>query len=193
MSALRSFARSLGSRRKTLKRLLIVLGVNAVVFVAVTYRLGNKQQRLASELAELDEQVDQKRAELETLSAQAERASTNAEIVSEFWSDTVRSRAPGLTEAWDEIDKLASETHVVRGRTSYNRELLEVGLEHVEAKMPVEGTYFDLVRFINRLERSDRFFLVEEVKLSKRAQEEATLQLDCSLSFYLRPDAAVGD
>jgi hypothetical protein len=112
--------------------------------------------------------------------------------VGQFWSETVRSRAPGLTEAWDEIDHLASETHVVRGRTGYDRELLDVGLEHVEATMPVEGNYFDLVRFINRLERSDRFFLVEEVRLSKREQEDATIRLDCSLSFYLKPNAAEG-
>ena len=112
--------------------------------------------------------------------------------MSRFWDETVRARAPGLTEAWDELDHLASETNVSRGRTGYDRELLDVGLEHVEAKMPVEGNYFDLVRFINRLERSDRFFIVEGVKLSKREAEDATIRLDCSLSFYLKPDAAAG-
>lgn len=193
MNRLRGFVESLGNRRRGFKRLAIVLAVNAVVFVAVTYRLGNKQERLSGELERLSFQLEQKRQELESVSARAERAETNARLVEKFWEETVQSRAPGLTEAWNEIDRLASETGVVRGRTGYDRELLDVGLEQVQATMPVEGDYFDLVRFINRLERSDRFFLVQQVQLTRREADASTIHLDCNLAFYLKPLGTGGD
>ena len=100
--------------------------------------------------------------------------------------DTVElgSTASGATV---HMDRLASEANVVRGRTGYDREILDVGLERIKATMPVEGSYFDLVRFINHLERSERFFLVEGVRLSQRESDDQAVELECSIAFYLRP------
>jgi hypothetical protein len=170
---------------------LAVLLVNGVVFAGVTRRLANKQQRLAVELERLRAELGEKEVELRVLSESEARAAGNAEAVRRFWNDVVQERAPGLTEAWDEIDRLASETNVSRGRTGYDRELFDVGLEQIKATMPVEGDYFDLVRFINRLERSERFFLVEQIGLAQRETGKATIQLDCSIAFFLKAGTRV--
>lgn len=187
MRFLRSFLESLAKRRKAFQRLGILVLVNAIVFVAVTYRLANKQERLAARRAELGFELEQKQRELTSVSNDATRAARNAEAVTRFWGDIVKPRAPGLTEAWDEIDRLAGQTNVSRGRTSYSREILDVGLEEIRANMPVEGNYFDLVRFINRLERSERFFLVDEITISQRESGDL-IRLDCSIAFYLKPE-----
>lgn len=191
MSRFRAFVENLKKRRKGFVRLAILLGVNAVVFAAVTYRLANKQELLAVQQDRLTAELEEKIRQLERLRQAEARVVDNAAIVEDFWAETVKSRAPGLTEAWEEIDRLAKETNVTKGRTGYDRDLLDVGLEQIKATMPVEGRYFDLVRFINRLERSERFFLVEEVRLSQRESSDATIRLDCSISFYLKapPDA----
>jgi hypothetical protein len=187
MSELRAFLEGLLKRRKGFLWLLAVLLLNGALFAGVTHRLANKQDRLAAELERLQAELEGKREELRALSESEERASRNAEAVRRFWDDVVPERVPGLTEAWDEIDRLASETNVTRGRTGYDREILDVGLERIKATMPVEGDYFDLVRFINRLERSERFFLVEQIALSQRETDRTTLQLDCSIEFFLKP------
>jgi hypothetical protein len=189
VSSFRAFLESLKKRRKGFLRLLLLLAVNAAVFGGVTYRLANKQDRLSADLERLSFELEQKNRELERLSVAEARVAGNAAAVSTFWDDIVQPRVPGLTEAWDEIDRLAEETNVLRGRTGYERELLEVGLEQIKATMPVEGDYFDLVRFINRLERSERFFLVERVRLSQRDSDDRTIRLDCSISFYLKTPA----
>lgn len=186
MSELRAFIEGLLKRRKGFLRLLAIVLLNAAVFAGVTHRLANKQERLAVELERLGAELEEKKKELQTLSASEARAVGNAEAVRRFWNEVVQERAPGLTEAWDEIDRLASESNVTRGRTGYDREILDVGLEQIKATMPVEGDYFDLVRFINRLERSERFFLVEQIALSQREMGEATIQLDCSIAFFLK-------
>jgi hypothetical protein len=189
VSSFRAFLESLKKRRKGFLRLFVLLLVNAAVFGAVTYRLANKQDRLNADLKRLSSELEQKNRELEGLSGAEARAASNAAAVAEFWDEVVQPRVPGLTEAWDEIDRLAEETNVLRGRTAYERELLDVGLEQIKATMPVEGDYFDLVRFINRLERSDRFFLVEKIRLSQRDTDDTTIRLDCSISFYLKAQA----
>ncbi len=185
----RRLLETLAKRKKAFFRLFALLVVNAVVFVAVTHRLANKQERLARELGRLQLDLSEKKAELEELTAAEARLQRNAAAVSEFWSDVVKPRVPGLTDAWAEIDRLAKDTHVTKGRTGYSRDVLDVGLEEIRAMMPVEGSYFDLVRFINRLERSERFFLVEEIRLSQ-AKDDDTIRLDCEIAFYLRPGEA---
>lgn len=190
MSRFRAFVENLKKRRKGFARLAILMVVNGIVFAAITYRLANKQERLAGQQERLTVELEEKTRELERLRQAEARVDDNAAIVEEFWTETVKSRAPGLTEAWEEIDRLARETNVIKGRTGYDRDLLDVGLEQIKATMPVEGRYFDLVRFINRLERSERFFLVEEVRLSQRESNDATIRLDCSISFYLKVPTA---
>jgi len=191
MSELRALIEGLLKRRRGFLGLLAVLLVNGAVFAGVTHRLANKQERLASELERLRAELGEKQEELRTLSESESLAGRNAEAVRRFWNDVVQERAPGLTDAWDEIDRLASESNVLRGRTGYEREILDVGLEQIKATMPVEGDYFDLVRFINRLERSERFFLVEQITISQRETEDAGIQLDCSIAFFLKAGTRV--
>jgi hypothetical protein len=187
MSWLRSFLDAMQKRRKALLYLLAIFLGNGLVFVGVTHRLATKQERLASERELLTFELQQKKAELDSITLAETRSASNAAAVERFWDQVVKERSPGLTEAWDEIDRLASEANVVRGRTGYDREILDVGLERIKATMPVEGSYFDLVRFINHLERSERFFLVEGVRLSQRESDDQAVELECSIAFYLRP------
>lgn len=190
MSWFASFVEKLKERRRGFIRLLVLALINVAVFAGVTYRLANKQELLIVDEVRLTAELTETIERRENLSVAWDRASTNASTVSRFWNETVRSRVPGLTEAWEEIDRLANDSGVVKGRIGYNRDVLDVGLEQIKATMPVEGIYFDLVRFINRLERSERFFLVEEVRLSRRREDESTIRLDCSISFYLKNEPA---
>ncbi|MGH9323710.1 MAG: hypothetical protein ACRD21_03935 [Vicinamibacteria bacterium] len=189
MSELRALIEGLRKRRKAFLWLFVALVANVLVFAGVTSRLANKQDRLAIQREELRAEIEKKKQELRVISESEALVARNAEAVRRFWTDVVQERSPGLTEAWDEIDRLASETSVVRGRTGYERELLDVGLEQIKATMPVEGNYFDLVRFVNRLERSERFFLVEQLAISQRETDVETIQLDCSIAFYLKGGA----
>jgi Tfp pilus assembly protein PilO len=159
--------------------------VNLVVYGAVTYRLATKQERLAQQQASLSEQIATRQGELASLREEQARIERNDAVVAAFWSDVVQPVTPGLTDAIDEIDRLARQSNVERGRTSYSQEELDVGLREIKVSMPLQGSYFDLVRFINVLERSERFFLVREIAL--RDSSEGQLNLRCDLSFFVKP------
>lgn len=175
------------SRRYTWP-LLALLVLNAIVYGAVTHRLATKQGRLTELHESLTQEASAKRQELQALQAQQERLAANEAVADHFWNEVIKPRDPGLTEAMAQIDRLARETRVRRGRTSYKHQELDVGLVQVSASFPVEGDYFDLVRFINRVERAPQFFLVEEIRLGRGAGGAGGLELSCEVSFFLQQD-----
>jgi hypothetical protein len=166
--------------------LVIGLAVNVLVYVALTYRLATKQERLTREYASLTEMVEKESGVLAELETERARLARNDETANGFWSEVVRPRNPGLTEAMAELDRLAAESAVDIGRTSYTYDELDVGLEQVSAGMPLEGDYFDLVRFINSLERSRRFFLIREIGLRPSSTDDAVIGLRCDVLFFLK-------
>jgi Tfp pilus assembly protein PilO len=168
-----------------LRSLLGLALANLVVYGAVTYRLATKQERLAQQQASLSEEIATRQAELAALREEQERIERNDAVAEQFWSDVVQPVTPGLTDALAEIDRLARQSNVERGRTSYSQEVLAVGLREMNVSMPLQGSYFDLIRFINVLERSERFFLVREIALRDAA--EGRLSLRCDVSFFVKP------
>ena len=189
MSQLSVLFQQLKERKKWLFYLLMLSLLNSIVFVFITYRIQNKQQQLGVQEIKLEREFAQKQLDYQSLSKTGARASKNAQAVSQFWTEIVKMRVPGLTDAWAEIDKIAREVNVVKTRTGYSRNVLDIGLEEIKATMPLEGSYFNLVRFINRLERSKRFFLLEGVRLSQSESKDGTIRLDCSILFYLKSEA----
>ena len=172
-----------------LRSLLGLTLANIVVYGAVTYRLATKQERLTQQQASLSEEIATRQTELAALREEQERIERNDAVAEQFWSEVVQPLTPGLTDALAEIDRLARQSNVERGRTSYSQEVLDVGLSEMNVSMPLQGDYFDLIRFINVLERSERFFLVREIALRDAA--EGRLNLRCDVSFFVKqPETA---
>jgi Tfp pilus assembly protein PilO len=170
--------------------ILIGIAVNGAVYLTLTYRLATKQERLASQHSALIDGVAAKQQSLTNLEIESERLSRNEETVLQFWSETVQPKEPGLTEAWAELSQLATDSGLAVGRISFRYDPLDVGLTRVNASMPLEGGYFDLVGFVNRLESSSRFFLVREISLSRGRGDESQIALNCDVSFFIKDDTS---
>ena len=179
-------------KRRYWVSLVVVTLANAVVYGAGTHRLATKQERLTREQAELTELVALRVEELTSFSSERTQIAKNDAAADRFWNEIVRKRDPGLAEAIAEIDRLAGESRVSWDRTSFDYEDLDVGLVEVHANIPLSGSYFDLVGFINRLERSPRFFLVTRLGLKRSSGRDADLDLSCEIAFFLRANEAYG-
>jgi len=187
MAEIRSAPRPFWRKRRFVRGFIGLALANLVVYGAVTYRLATKQERLERQQASLSGEIGARQTELAGLREEQERIQRNDVVVEKFWSEVVQPLTPGLTDALAEIDRLARQSNVERGRTSYSQDVLDVGLREMKVSMPLQGSYFDLVRFINILERSKRFFLVREIAL--RDADEGRLNLRCDVSFFVKPPA----
>jgi hypothetical protein len=80
---------------------------------------------------------------------------------------------------------LGSESGVrVSGEKFTQKEADVEGLDRVEIAAEVSGDYLQLVRFINALERSKLFFIVDDLGLGE--QQGGAVKLQIKLETYLR-------
>ena len=176
--------------RQSRYALPLALGIllNGLAYVGLTYRLATKQERLARQYETLTGEIAAKRIELGKLQEERERMVRNQETADHFWTEVVQPLEPGLTEAIAEIDRLAGDAGLKRDRMSFTYDFLDVGLTEVSAAMPLNGSYFNLVRFLNSLERSPRFFVVKEIGLNRAQDQDKEIGLTCDISFFLKGD-----
>ena len=186
MKSLTTSAKPFWTRPRYYLPLLIAVVANGLIYAALTYRLATKQERLTRSQASLTESVATNRQSLEELESERTRIGRNEESADRFFSEVVIPREPGLTDAIAELDRLAEESGVERGATSFDYHSLDIGLVQASANMPLLGSYFDLAGFINRLERSPRFFLVQEIGLRRTLREGGDVELDCAVSFFMK-------
>lgn len=165
---------------------LVAAVLNGLIYIALTHRLATKQERLSRQHASLTVEVEAKRGELQELESESKRIARNDETTKRFWDEVVQPLEPGLTEAWADLKRLAAGAGLQGGEIGFRYKPLDVGLTEVRASMPLEGSYFGLVSFINALERSPRFFQVKEIRLSSGRDNENLIRLRCDVSFLVK-------
>lgn len=168
----------------------LVLGVR--LFLAwSTLRAAN-----SDELAR--EQTAYRALELETrplhdLPAKVVKANTQAE-------DFYASRFPAAYSTISaSLDDLATKNSVRRTRTSYVQTPGVAGLAEVRIDTSLSGEYAPLMHYINGLERSKTFFIINGLTLT--GQQGGTVNLRLRLTTYLHaadldrlaPPAATGE
>ncbi len=186
MTTINPNLRPFWTQRRYVLPLALGILLNGLAYVALTYRLATKQERLARQNETLTGEIAAKREEMGKLEEDRERMVRNQETADHFWTEVAQPLEPGLTEAIAEIDRLASDAGLTHDRMNFTYDFLDVGLTEVSAAMPLNGSYFNLVRFLNSLERSPRFFVVKEIGLNRAQDEEKEIGLTCDISFFLK-------
>ena len=108
-----------------------------------------------------------------------------------IYTQVLAQKKVGVTAIRQELQDLAGSLTVERGAVDYDYELLpQFGLRHFTLSVPVEGAYRDIRRFINDIERSQYFLILDRVNLSaeREAASGGNLLLNFQLSTYLRDE-----
>ncbi len=169
------------------RSLLIVLGVLLAINVAffLTYRV-RYQQRIQA----LDVTLDQANAALEAArsrKAAAEQTltgykSTTADIqriYNEVWSTPQRR----LTSMILEIRDLENRSRMVPRSTSFTQQVekKEFGTRAMTMNFMVRGTYAQVRQFINLLELSQNFVVIDQIMLADPTDETQLLNLNIQI------------
>lgn len=101
-------------------------------------------------------------------------------------ADFYRDRFPsGYSEISNSVDKIASDSGVKISSEKYDQKDAELeGVQRVEIQADVAGDYLQLVKFINTLERSKVFFIVNDLQIA--GEQSGQVKLQIKFETYLR-------
>jgi len=164
--------------RHTRRKIKIAIGAMAgvslvtlgVLFSPLVGSTATRQQ----ELAQLTAQMQAKTRQIEPLRGLDKKIPLATQQISQFYNSDVA----------EVLENLAKETGVKLDSVKFKTEDPEaVGLRPMEIETSIKGDYQPIVKFINGLERSKVFFIVNSVGI---AQQNGPLQLQMKLETYQR-------
>lgn len=187
----------MSARERKRRRLNLVIGavlfgglVN-VLFFAMLYRPARSEYlRLLDSVSRLRQEAafrERSAAGLEVLESKLERSDRDR---SRMLETRFLQRSTGFSKILPELDEAASLAGVQKSRVDYSIEdQPNRGLYAVKIRIPVQGSYSNIVNFIRALESSGRFFILESIEVRNVAQsgdslEGAPIALGLELSTF---------
>lgn len=176
--------------RADIKR--VVRMVVAIVLLADAVLLGALWQADAENPASSAKRLEQLREEHRQIGADVRRASAIREDLPQvrkqcdtFLRDALRESSGGYSAMVAELGKIAADAGLPPGTVSFRQRAPDKqGIIEVQVTAGVEGSYAALVKFVNGLERSKSFYLLDHVALS--AGHERVIHMNLLLRTYFR-------
>ena len=174
-------------RRRLLPVVVVVAGLNLLVLLAFTVPRSWRINRVASRAGSLREEVARERALTTAQKVRADTVANNTRDVERFYKEMVQRREESLLPTLQEIEAMAHQPGLVAGRRGYTREAVKgAPITRVSIRLPLEGSYQNLVGFLAQVERGKRFLTVDKIAISQSSEErggEARLQVELSAFF----------
>jgi len=176
----------LGNSRRKLKIAIGVMLAADVVAMAVLFSplVGSADSR-ALQLNQLKLELQKKTREVAPLRGMDKKIVLAKGQINGFYKDRFAAKDSDLV---NDLGKLATQNGVRIQQAKYAKEEAESsGVIPVAIEGSFSGDYLQLVRFINTLERSKLFFMVDSVELA--GEGAGPVKLEIKLHSYLRAGA----
>jgi Tfp pilus assembly protein PilO len=170
--------------RRWVIALAVVLGLNLAAYLVFTLPRSMQRRNLAARLQVLKNEIDLERERTAGMREASEAVEANTRDAQRFFREKVGDRRPGMLSVLRSIEKLASDQGLKVGAQGYNdAEVKGLPLQRLQVHMPVEGSYRQLVAFLQGLERFDSQFLTLD-QIGVAGNEGGQAKLDLILSCY---------
>jgi Tfp pilus assembly protein PilO len=168
---------------------LVLLTLNAGVYVAYTLPRSVRERTLSARVRALQAEVNRSRQVSDALRGRADAMQSNRDDVQRFYARL--GDKSNLTRVREEIASFGRELGLKVGALAYSPEEVKggEGVTQFQVRMPVSGTYQQLAAFLDRLERSPYFVTVDQIQIRKR-DGSAPTDLDLVMSAYYRTSPA---
>jgi Tfp pilus assembly protein PilO len=168
--------------------MLLVLGLNLAVWAFLVLPKQDRIARLQDSYAQLRKQAASDQKEVRELQARLKHLQQAQQDLKTIYSTLLIPRTRGVTAIRLELESLANDLQVQRRDFTYDyTDLEDLNLQQFTLSVPVEGNYRNIRRFINSIERSEHFLILDRVDLSSEKKADV-LNLDFVLSTYLVKD-----
>jgi Tfp pilus assembly protein PilO len=133
-----------------------------------------------------------RRAEVEYRESFLEKLQQAESDLSRFREEVLSTRELRLVSVQRELTKLCARFNIdLETVTLDHDDLLDEELNRMAMVVPLEGGYANLRKFLQAVESSEQFLLVEKVGLGKGKEGGVMLQLDITLVTYFDLSEAV--
>jgi Tfp pilus assembly protein PilO len=164
------------------------LGLLIVIAIAILFSplVGSEKER-GDELRQLGVQLRQKKEQAEKVSDLDKKIALATQQIDSFYKDRLPERDSAISET---LGQLAAASGVQMTQVKYtSKDTDAVGLRPVAIEAGFAGDYLQLVKFLNSLERSQLFFIVDGVNLGGEQSNTSTVKLDMKLRTFLKAGA----
>jgi hypothetical protein len=168
-----------------------LLALNAAVFLAFTLPLSLRERSVAARTAALSAEVERDGRLVAALRERADTIRANTRDTKRFYDQVVGQTNDPLLPTLEYVEETARDLGLVARSRAYSREeVKKLALVRFVITMPLSGPYKQIVGFLDRLERSSRFVVVDQVQLRSRSDVGADLSF--ALSTYFREGVSGG-
>jgi Tfp pilus assembly protein PilO len=162
----------------------VLILINLLLFAFIVLPKRNRIVSEQSHYAELrnkviDEQRNVRRLQQRLLKLQQARIDLRA-----MYAQVLAPKRTGVTDIRLELESLLSGLRMQGDFAYTNQSLPEFGLHVLKLSLPVQGSYPEIRQFINDIERSRYFLILDRVDLTSQERSDL-LNLNFSLSTYL--------
>jgi Tfp pilus assembly protein PilO len=175
-----------GLWRRLLLPVLALLGLNGLVLAAYTLPRTLQVKSATARAEEVRKELAREREANAVLRRQAEAIRANAADAARFYREFVVGSRAELIPLLEDIDRMATEPGLKPSARTYQLEDVKgADLTRVEVLLAVEGSYDQLVGFLERVERSKHFLTIDRIGLSA-GSATGSPSLKVELSAYLK-------
>lgn len=168
----------------------IALAANVIFAIAVVRPKQEEIRRIEEEGAPEIQRVREREKTVERLEGYHQALRQGLEDIRRLREDVLSTRSRRLIEVQLELFGIAKRMSVSIDKIqNENTPLPDEGLERFAMIVPLEGGYRNLRQFIQAVEASEKFLVVERVTLGSANDGGALLQMNITVATYFdRPD-----
>lgn len=170
----------------------VLLAANLGAALVAFKPWGDSPEEVERKVSAMRTQYVQRQAALERLKAlvaKSDKARTEGE---KFLSQYFMSRRTASSTIVNELVSIAKETGIKPKEHSFLFEPVEGSdtLSAMTITAGYEGTYADLMQYVNKLDRSPRFLIVESMQAAPQQGQTGVLNITVKLMAFVREEAA---
>ena len=171
-----------GSRaRKRIRAALAVLAaLNGILLFMVFRPPGRSPAERKAELERNQAQHESTSSTIKQMRELQTKLQSAIQNDQQFSRDHFLQRKTAFSAMVADLEKLASQNQLKTSGVTYRlkEDSKQPGFVQVDVMMAVDGQYSDLVRFVNRLEQSQLFWIIDSMSVSSSAGHGLRLSLE---------------
>jgi type IV pilus assembly protein PilO len=176
---------------RVLARLILglLLLANLVAAFAIFRPLGGSAEELDRQLGDLQAQLKREQLQLQRTRALVSKIEQARASGDSFLQNYFMSRRTLSSTILAELNQAAKEAGIKRSQHSFTIDPIEGSdtLSMVTVVGNYEGTYGDLLQFVNRLDKSGRFLIIDTMSAAPM-QGTGNLAINVKLNTFVRED-----